>query len=85
MNQSDYTYDYDYDPGDLVPALDELALPLAVYGLTFVLGVVGNILILLAVTVHRQGQPSSPTHVFLASMATADLLLILLCLPLKVE
>ena len=27
----------------------------------------------------------SPTNVFLASLATADLLLILICLPLKVR
>ena len=56
---------------------------LAVYSLTFVLGVVGNALILASVARHTHVK-TSPVSVFLASLASADLMLILTCLPLKV-
>ena len=47
--------------------------------LTFALGVLGNLLIILTVM-----QRSSPTNTFLASLASTDLLLILICTPVKV-
>ena len=53
------------------------------YSVTFVLGVVGNALILASVARHTHVK-SSPVSVFLASLASADLMLILTCLPLKV-
>merc|ERR1719206_455827 len=57
----------------------ELLPSLLVYSLTFALGVSGNILIIL--TVKRKSSFKSPTNTFLASLATTDLLLIVLCLP----
>ena len=51
--------------------------------LTFCLGVSGNVLIIL--TVMRKSSFKSPTNTFLASLATADLLLITVCLPVKVS
>ena len=50
--------------------------------MTFALGVSGNILIIL--TVMKKNSFKSPTNTFLASLATTDLLLIVLCLPVKV-
>ena len=51
--------------------------------LTFCLGVSGNILIIL--TVMKKSSFKCPTNTFLASLATADLLLIVVCLPVKVS
>ena len=53
------------------------------FSLTFSLGVSGNILIIL--TVMKKSSFKSPTNTFLASLATADLLLIMVCLPVKVQ
>ena len=79
-----YAYDYDldeslnnYDWGELGPSL-------CVYSVTFLAGILGNILILIAVSRHTHVK-HSPVNVFLASLASADLLLILICLPLKVR
>ena len=80
-------YEYDYDINDSVLAFDwlELGPSLCVYGVTFFGGILGNILILVAVIRNTQFVKSSPVNVFLGSLATADLLLILICLPLKVS
>ena len=45
------------------------------------LGVVGNILII--ITVLKRKSFSSPTNTFLANLAITDLLLILICVPIK--
>ena len=81
-DDDDYEY-YDYTLED--PPIDwsEGAPSLTVYGLTFVVGVVGNVLILVSVARHTHVK-HSPVNVFLASLATADLMLVLVCLPLKV-
>lgn len=79
----DYEYDYDYDDSIRSYNWSELGPSLFVYSVTFWAGVVGNILILLAVIKHTHVK-NSPVNVFLASLASADLLLILICLPLKV-
>lgn len=62
---------------------DELLPALGVYSLTMLLGVVGNILIIF--TTCRYRRMKSTTNVFLASLAAADLLLILICIPVKVR
>lgn len=78
----------DYDINDSLSTFswEELGPSLSVYSLTFLLGVLGNVLILIAV-VSRNNQfvKTSPVNVFLGSLASADLLLILICLPLKVK
>ena len=61
---------------DILPAL-------SVYVLTFVLGVAGNALIVAAVFGYRKMK--SPTNIFLASLAVADLLFCLICIPVKVS
>ena len=50
--------------------------------MTFILGVVGNILIILTV---MKNSFKSPTNTFLGSLASIDLFLILTCLPVKVS
>ena len=76
-------YEYDYEEALVTFDWSELGPSLFVYAVTFVLGIVGNCLILVAVIRHTHVK-SSPVNVFLASLASADLLLILVCLPLKV-
>ena len=76
----------DYDIEDSHSNLDwtELAPTLWSYAIIFVAGIIGNILILIAVIRNTQFLKSSPVNVFLGSLASADLLLISICLPLKV-
>jgi hypothetical protein len=62
----------------------ELGPSLSVYAITFIAGILGNVLILIAVIRNTQFLKSSPVNVFLGSLASADLLLISICLPLKV-
>ena len=81
-----YEYEYDYDLGESLSTYNwlELAPCLLVYSLTLLLGLVGNLLILIAVVRHTHVK-HSPVNVFLGSLASADLLLIGICLPLKVR
>lgn len=75
-------YDYDYDKALETFFWRELTPTLVVYAVTYVLGVVGNALIIF--TIYRYRRLKTTTNVFLASLATADLLLILMCIPVKV-
>lgn len=83
-SSEDYVYDYDID--DALYDFDwmELGPSLCVYSITFLAGILGNLLILVSVIRHTHVK-SSPVNVFLASLATADLMLIVICLPLKVS
>ena len=54
LDDSYADYEYDYDPSITTISCNELLVPLLVYSITFILGVVGNILILLAVTAQKQ-------------------------------
>ena len=76
-------YDYDIEDSFVINWV-ELGPNLAIFAITFILGIIGNCLILVAVIRHTHVK-SSPVNVFLASLASADLLLILVCLPLKVS
>ena len=91
-NQSDFncssaneSYYYDYDYLKSIDTLfwSELAPPLLVYSFTYAVGVVGNFLLIF--TIARYRRLKSPTNVFLASLASTDLLLILTCIPVKVS
>lgn len=80
--------DYDYKDYDLNVSWNtffwgELCPTLAVYSLTMLLGIAGNSLIIF--TIFRYRRMKSTTNVFLASLASADLLLILICIPVKVS
>ena len=85
-NDTDEEYIYEYDLDESFSTFDwtELGPSLFVFGVTFIVGILGNTLILVAVLRHTHVK-SSPVNVFLASLASADLLLILVCLPLKVS
>ncbi|CAB3376743.1 Hypothetical predicted protein [Cloeon dipterum] len=76
-------YEYDWEESSNIFFWDELVPTLVVYGLTLVLGVVGNSLIVF--TILRYKRMKSATNVFLASLASADLLLIIVCIPVKRE
>lgn len=74
--------DYEYTFG-MDPLLAELIPVSIVYGMTLVLGMLGNILVLFSVT--RYQQMMTVTNTFLLSLATADLLLVVICVPVKVS
>ncbi|XP_076058272.1 uncharacterized protein LOC143035286 [Oratosquilla oratoria] len=80
-NSSD-DYNYDYCDSYYIFFWEELGPLLVVYGLTFLVGVVGNLLII--VVVRRNPRLHNATNMFLTSLATADLLFLLLSVPVKV-
>lgn len=82
-NDSDTDYDYDYDASHYIFNWSELIPTLVVYGATMVIGIAGNSLIIF--TICRYRRMKSTTNVFLASLASADLLLIIICIPVKVR
>ena len=84
-SSNDSIYDYDYDSSDSSHAIywGELAPVLIVYSLTYIIGVTGNVLIIY--TVLRFKRLKSPTNIFLISLSSADLILVLLCIPVKVR
>lgn len=86
MSNTDYDEgDYDYDIKDSHDTFpwEELVPTLIVYGLTFVLGLAGNCLIVF--TTYRYRRMQSATNVLLSGLASADLLLIIFCIPVKVS
>lgn len=78
--EENYEYDYDASTGDL-PLLELVSVSF-VYGLTFVLGAVGNSLVIICIARFRRMH--NVTNIFLVSLASADLLLVCLCVPIKV-
>ncbi|XP_066258859.1 QRFP-like peptide receptor [Euwallacea similis] len=64
-----------FDWAELIPTL-------IVYGFSFILGLTGNCLIIF--TTYRYRRMHSVTNVFLSSLASSDLLLIIFCIPVKV-
>ena len=51
------------------------------YSLVFIAGLVGNVLVLVAVFSGGRSMRHSVTNIFLANLAVADLLVIIACLP----
>ena len=78
-----YYYHYDYDESISNIPLGELIPVAIVYGLTLILGVIGNALVIFSICRYRRMQ--TVTNIFLTSLASADLLLVLLCVPIKVS
>ncbi|KAL1492851.1 hypothetical protein ABEB36_011031 [Hypothenemus hampei] len=64
-----------FDWAELIPTL-------IVYGFSFILGLTGNCLIIF--TTWRYRRMHSVTNLFLSSLASSDLLLIIFCIPVKV-
>lgn len=67
--------------GDHIEVDTELLVTGIVYGLTFLVGMIGNSLIVYSVVQFRRMK--SLSNIFLASLATADLILIICCVPVK--
>lgn len=87
-----WTYnDYDYlfnndsgsDDGYSPSQLRKLATVAVFYGLIFLTGVVGNSLVIYCIAKYKRMQ--SITNQLLLSLACADLLLTLVCIPIKVR
>ncbi|KAL4235611.1 hypothetical protein ACF0H5_004007 [Mactra antiquata] len=74
-----YTYDYDATR-DYTP-LAEFIPMVSLYSLVGLLGLVGNLLVIFAIM--RVKRMRSITNLFLLSLASADLLLVCVCVPLK--
>ncbi|XP_008482465.1 gastrin/cholecystokinin type B receptor-like [Diaphorina citri] len=75
-------YDYDYEEASQIFIWTELMPTLIIYSITMVLGIVGNVLIVLTTWLYKRMK--SPTNLFLSSLAVTDLLLIILCIPVKI-
>ncbi len=82
-NLSDYYYIYDYDESVSNIPMEEFIPVALVYGLTLAIGVVGNFLVIFSIARYRRMQ--NVTNIFLTSLSSADLLLILICVPIKVS
>ncbi len=83
-NVSDYYYYmYDYDASINNIPMEEFIPVALVYGLTLAIGVVGNFLVIFSIARYRRMQ--NVTNIFLTSLSSADLLLILICVPIKVS
>ena len=81
-NETEYYYYYDYEDSVNNIPLEEFIPVAIVYGLTLLLGVVGNILVIFSISRYRRMQ--SVTNIFLVSLSSADLMLVLICVPIKV-
>ena len=77
-----YEYTYDINMADLIPLEDMLPVTLT-YSLTLLIGLIGNILVIFSILYYRRMRTT--TNVFLLSLASADLLLVVLCVPIKVS
>uniref|UniRef100_A0A1B6EG53 G-protein coupled receptors family 1 profile domain-containing protein n=1 Tax=Clastoptera arizonana TaxID=38151 RepID=A0A1B6EG53_9HEMI len=80
-SSNELEYDYDFTESWNYFDWKELTPALIVYTVTMVIGIIGNSLIVF--TISRYRRMKSTTNVFLASLASADLLLIVVCIPVK--
>uniref|UniRef100_A0A914URK0 G-protein coupled receptors family 1 profile domain-containing protein n=1 Tax=Plectus sambesii TaxID=2011161 RepID=A0A914URK0_9BILA len=67
-------------PETPLPPIEEVLFPGVVYALVFLLGTIGNALVIFVVNRFRRMR--NVTNLFLASLSTADLCLIWLCVPI---
>lgn len=80
---SDYNYTYDYEDNlDWLP-LNELIPCVTFYVIIGLLGISGNSLVITLILAFPKMR--NITNLFLFSLASADLLLVLICVPIKVN
>ena len=77
-----YNYTYDYDESLNHLPLKEFIPVILFYAITGLVGLVGNLLVVFAIA--NFPRMRSITNWFLLSLACADLLLVLICVPVKV-
>lgn len=83
VNSTNITFIPLGSPGDdRIPWLEFLWIAI-IYSLVFLLGVIGNSLVIYCVAKYKRMK--SITNQLLMSLASADLLLILICVPIKVS
>ena len=81
-NDSDYEYYYDYDESVSHIPLEEIVPVAIVYGLTLLLGIAGNTLVI--VSIIKIQRMRNVTNTFLMSLSSSDLIVVLICVPIKV-
>ncbi|XP_052830638.1 pyroglutamylated RF-amide peptide receptor [Octopus bimaculoides] len=80
-DSEDYIYIYDYNTSVNHLPLKELIPVSLIYGLVYVFGLFGNFLVIFTILKYRHMR--NITNVFLLSLSSADLLVILICVPVK--
>jgi hypothetical protein len=80
---ADYNYTYDYEEAINHLPLQEFIPVVFCYAITGLVGLVGNTLVVFAIA--KFPRMRSITNWFLLSLACADLLLVLVCVPVKVS
>ena len=80
-NSYEYSYDYNASVNNL--PLDEFIPVALIYGLVYVFGLFGNVLVIFTILKYRHMR--NTTNVFLLSLSSADLLVVLICVPVKVS
>ena len=80
-----FNYSYDYNASYSIShlPLEEFVPMVTVYTLIGLLGIVGNLLVIFSII--KVKRMRSITNLFLLSLATADLLLVCVCVPSRVS
>ncbi|XP_071118661.1 QRFP-like peptide receptor [Haliotis cracherodii] len=82
MNNTTDEYQYDYSSSvETVPPLAELIPVATLYSLMLMCGMLGNVLVIFSILRYRRMR--NITNTFLLSLASADLLLVVICIPVK--
>ncbi|XP_074470186.1 galanin receptor type 1 [Sebastes fasciatus] len=74
---------------EMLPATPELGMgvdnfiSLLIFGLIFLLGVLGNTMVITVLARSKPGQPRSTTNIFILNLSLADLSYLLFCVPFQ--
>lgn len=71
-------------PDKLTPGIGvDNFISLLIFGLIFVLGVLGNTMVITVLARSKPGQPRSTTNIFILNLSVADLSYLLFCVPFQ--